>query len=678
MSIAISKKRIITIGFLSVSLTVILLSIYLVSNAPVKIHTDEISQAGNSGVVRSSSTTPPTKDKLQATNSDTVSYESNIIDITAKSNAAVIEWDQTGDSGVEMEVRTNNGSNWTPWTEADEVDGGRDDVAAQRSSTLILANNIDEIQYRFNLSSNATESSALININNTKIQTIDSSQGPTGEPSLIQKFANVLHISDRVAAKADGPRIISRSEWGSPEPDYSSWTPEYQPLGRAIVHHTATTEAPNAFVAIRAIWQYHAVNQGWGDIGYNYLVDSAGNIFQGRYFDKNYASTRNVDVVGGHAYGNNQGTTGIAAIGDFEANRSPTAVQINAISDIIGYKLSPYDANPNGNGSFGTTVVGHRDVLSTACPGRNLYSRLNDIRSAGSNYYMKYSAEHKLDYGFHGQALLKNNIAIPANTTLYQNESAKIVFDLKNNGTEPWTNSGQFATLIGTSGPSDRSSRFYDPATWKSTNRVGSFASKVDPDTGIESATTIVLPGEIGRFVINLNIPDIASDSSGIELFEERFRLVQDGRMWFPRDIGLFYPLTVDRHTYEWSHVSQSIFTDSSKSQTAPTILTPGNRYFVQLGIKNSGTGVWHRNNFKIGTSQPQDRTSLIYDSTWLAQNRPTSLTQQSVAPGETGSFEFWIKIPSSPINRKEYFRPVVDGVQWLNDIGQYWQITAQ
>lgn len=175
-------------------------------------------------------------------------------------------------------------------------------------------------------------------------------------------------ISKNVGAVADGPRIISRAEWGSPEANGTpDWQPEYYRLGQAVIHHTVSTETPNSFAAVRAIWSFHRYGRGWGDIGYH-LVDGSGNIFQGRYFDQNRAFKDSVEVEAGHTFGNNKGTIGVAAIGNFQTDLAPTAT-LNSISTLIAFKFAPYNLNPYGAGPFGTSVVGHRDLAgSTACP----------------------------------------------------------------------------------------------------------------------------------------------------------------------------------------------------------------------------------------------------------------------------------------------------------------------
>src|SRR5690606_30287063 len=112
---------------------------------------------------------------------------------------------------------------------------------------------------------------------------------------------------------------------------------------------------------LRAIWHYHANSLGWGDIGYNYLVDHGGNIFQGRYYSQEQADQEGGEVVAGHAYGNNYGTTGISVLGDFTYAK-PTGLAKEAVANIAAFKAHKYDFNP----AEGSNLVGHRDVGQTA------------------------------------------------------------------------------------------------------------------------------------------------------------------------------------------------------------------------------------------------------------------------------------------------------------------------
>jgi len=674
----ISKKIIITAASLAVvALTCI--GVYLYTHQPVKITTNDISDIAHSGNITSSTSQEQAVESLQAPANETVVFESQPVKVVAKANAAVLEWDQDGHEGVEIEVRTHNGREWTPWSETSHDDGGKDGTEeVKKASALVIANTIREIQFRYTLSGSASQSSATVNAASSSLQTIDSSQGPTGEPSIFDKIGAFFNLNDTASAKADGPRIITREEWGCPEPNSSAWTPEYERLAQAIVHHTATTEAPNAASAIRAIWQYHTYNRGWGDIGYNYLVDSAGNIFQGRYYDKTYAEDNTVDVVAGHAYDHNRGTTGISAIGDFSKG-SPTGAQKEAISKIIGFKLAPYDINPSGNGGYGAAVVGHRDVYPTACPGTNLYPQINSMRTVASGYYLKYNAEHKIDYQLHSQRLYKNGDPITADTVLKPQDSIELAVALRNAGSEPWHNNTTYKTVLGTANPTDRRSSFYDPDSWISANRAGSFTHKLNTSNNTETVATTIQPNEVAVFRFSLKIPDVLSSGElSSQVFKEYFRPVQDGRAWFPRDIGMYYPVKVEKHRYDWQYVSQNLYTSSAMTTPAPSTLTPNTRYYARLTLKNTGNATWQQQTFRLGTSNPKNRTSGIYDSTWLSQNRTKALDQTSVAPNQNGTFSFWIKTPAHPTTQKEYFLPVVDGTTWLRDIGLYWNIKSQ
>lgn len=656
------------------------LGAHLYANRPAEIKTGEITDIASHGQVTASNKSLDIQyDKLQAPTNETITYESQPIRLSGE-NAAVLAWDQNGETGVTTEVRTHNGNNWTPWVESLHVDGGKDGVEIKKSSTLVLANTIKELQFRYVLSGDTKQSSAAVNVNSATLQTIDSRQGPdptTQSDSLFDKIGSFFHLNDSAEAKINGPRIYSRTEWGSPEPNYSSWPPEYAVLGQAVVHHTVTTEDPQSSATVRAIWHYHAITLGWGDIGYNYLVDSHGNIFQGRYYDKAYAEEHNVEVVAGHVYGHNRGTTGIAAIGNFD-QKDVTEAQRVSISNVIGYKLAPANVNPSGTGGFGTAVVGHRDLLSTACPGKYLYARLPGIRALASQYYANYNAQYKLDFTQHSQTIRRNGVTVSPNTALKPTDDVEVSIRLRNNGAETWQNTGSYKTVLGTNKNRNRTSIFYEPSSWIARNRPGTFSKKIDPSTGQEVNTTTVPPGQVGVFTFKLRIPDLLSGGElSSQLYKEYFQLVQDGRAWFPHDIGLYQQIVVEKHSYKWQQVSQGIYTDASMTTSAPTTLATNTRYYVRLSLKNTGNATWSQKSFRLATAHPTNRSSEIYDSTWFARNRPGILKQAQVAPGATGTIEFWIKTAPEPTARREYFVPVVENVTWLQDIGLHWIIRS-
>jgi hypothetical protein len=99
------------------------------------------------------------------------------------------------------------------------------------------------------------------------------------------------------------PFVVSRDAWCThADCDYTDGL-EYHPVSHLIVHHTVSNNSSSDWPAVvRAIWNFHTYGRGWGDIGYNYLVDPNGVIYEGHNGGDN--------VVGTHASGGQQGQHG--------------------------------------------------------------------------------------------------------------------------------------------------------------------------------------------------------------------------------------------------------------------------------------------------------------------------------------------------------------------------------
>ena len=201
-------------------------------------------------------------------------------------------------------------------------------------------------------------------------------------------------IQDTADAAIALPPVFSRAQWGADE-RIRTWAPQYAPtLKAATIHHTADSNAYTADdvpAIMRSIYRYHTVSRGWGDIGYNVIADKYGRLWEGRY--GGLAST----VIGAHAGGFNTGTFGVSMLGNYETAIPPQGM-LDAVADIIAWKLSLYGVDPRGwthltSGGGGTsryaagevvalpTVFAHRDVGSTACPGQHAFARMDDVRS---------------------------------------------------------------------------------------------------------------------------------------------------------------------------------------------------------------------------------------------------------------------------------------------------------
>ena len=207
-------------------------------------------------------------------------------------------------------------------------------------------------------------------------------------------------------AAVDQPTIIPRSGWGADESlrfgaaGHETWPPQFNPMQLAIVHHTAgRNNDPNPAATIRAIYWAKTISRGYGDIGYNFLIDEAGHIYEGRH-SRDYPpgeSPTGEDLAGNvvrgvHAQSHNIGTVGIALLGNFQ-NRQPTAAARNALDSLLAWKLERHGLDPLARTTYTNPAVserlniisGHRNVYATACPGNTFYPTFPQLRQRVAN-----------------------------------------------------------------------------------------------------------------------------------------------------------------------------------------------------------------------------------------------------------------------------------------------------
>ena len=200
----------------------------------------------------------------------------------------------------------------------------------------------------------------------------------------------VRSVPARTLSIAGSPSLIPRAAWRANEEIRRAGPMFAQSLRFAIIHHTAganTYTAAQSAAIVRAIQVYHVQGNGWNDLGYNFLVDKYGQVFEGRYG----GAERN--VVGAHAEGFNTGSVGIALLGTYGDAR-PTAKALEAIEALLAWRLDVAHVDPlsrlswvsGGNARFpsGTpvplgAVSAHRDTGPTTCPGNALYAQLPAI-----------------------------------------------------------------------------------------------------------------------------------------------------------------------------------------------------------------------------------------------------------------------------------------------------------
>ena len=214
-----------------------------------------------------------------------------------------------------------------------------------------------------------------------KVTMLDSTQGPTS-----------AEMPREIGAPASPelypkPPVVPRSSWCThSDCNYTNGL-FYEPVTHLLVHHTVTSNGATNWAAIvRAIWSFHTYDRGWGDIGYNYLVDPNGVIYEGHLGGD--------DVIGTHAAGANAGSMGVALMGTFTRPDEnppgivPPAAMQNSLVDILAWKadqkgIDVYSASGMPNLDWGLlNLAGHRDVYgTTTCPGEQAHDLIPSIRA---------------------------------------------------------------------------------------------------------------------------------------------------------------------------------------------------------------------------------------------------------------------------------------------------------
>ncbi len=160
------------------------------------------------------------------------------------------------------------------------------------------------------------------------------------------------------------PTVIARASWGAkpPKSPYSRHT-----VQDLVVHHSSAPNASqfNGASSIRGIQAFHQNERGWIDIGYHFLIGPDGKIWEGRP----------TDVSGAHVIPN-PGKVGVCMIGDFQGVDVPTPEARESLKALLAWLSATYGVAPIQR------IFGHRDWMSTNCPGDTLYGDLPSIRQA--------------------------------------------------------------------------------------------------------------------------------------------------------------------------------------------------------------------------------------------------------------------------------------------------------
>ncbi|MGH3442717.1 MAG: S-layer homology domain-containing protein [Nitriliruptorales bacterium] len=313
-----------------------------------------------------------------------------VSDVMDAGDTVMVGADWGGSTDVEVEVRTRRNGPWSDWHELelesdDAPDPGTDEALAAEgynASEPIWTGPADDVQVRVR-GAGARPDLELHTVE------ISGGDGLGYVPPEVRRNGAVAQ------AAPSAPNVLPRSAWDPNGQCRPRSAPSHSRDVRfAVVHHTAGSldySPQEADDRVLADCLYHVRSRGWNDLGYNFVIDKYGRTYEGR------AGGTTEAVTGGHALGFNGASTGVVLLGTF-STVDPPEVARHALRDLLAWKLDLHHVDPNGttteisgantgvyrDGQIVTfpTIVGHRDLRSTSCPGDAAYGFLPWLRQS--------------------------------------------------------------------------------------------------------------------------------------------------------------------------------------------------------------------------------------------------------------------------------------------------------
>jgi hypothetical protein len=291
-----------------------------------------------------------------------------IADDTESFSLLALSWKSLpGDA--EARVRTLRESGWTDWLEL-HVSPGETLIGTDgRQSTEAMWMGASQ---GFELEITGTGRAAEV-----RVTLID----PTQNPDALKLRTRASAAIETPSVYVQQPSMVSRASWGAMAQDDCGPELFDQTVVAVAIHHTAGT---NDYVAsdvagiVRSIQAYHEVTLKWCDIGYNFLVDKFGTIYEGR------GGGIAVAIHGAHAGEWNTNTTGISLIMNTETYDPSTAV-IDSVAKVAAWKLANNYRDPLGKVTIAKKTIDvifrHGDVQATLCPGKYMNAKMASLRT---------------------------------------------------------------------------------------------------------------------------------------------------------------------------------------------------------------------------------------------------------------------------------------------------------
>ncbi len=313
------------------------------------------------------------------------------------------------EGSIAVSVRTRRGATWSTWKKVPyHPDEGPDPRSAEGRAAVpgtdpIYVGKVDDVQVRALTDSGAAPVGMKISLVNPGRQHA-AVQGPGIDTGNLDLTAASTGGADDIAdARTAGavttpkPKIFSRAQWGADERMRDKSSLHYGKVHGGFVHHTVNANGytrAQVPAIIRGIYAFHTQSRGWSDVGYNFLIDRFGRIWEGR------AGGVGRPVVGAHTLGYNDDAFAASAIGNYQTRR-PTTAMLRAFGRLFAWKLGLHGVHAGARRVWITkrylhAISGHRDVGQTACPGKYLYAKIPYIRRLAAALQRPFGSRNRL------------------------------------------------------------------------------------------------------------------------------------------------------------------------------------------------------------------------------------------------------------------------------------------
>ena len=424
--------------------------------------------------------------------------------VTGTFRVAGLTWDRDAElaPGTEIHMRVRENGVWSDWLST--PDERASDSRGRHGTAPFVTGGADAVQVH--ISGNPADLPTGLDL--------DVIQGGTGVnlpgSTSVSQVARAVFVQPAIARQAavvtsaaatvvPQPAIVDRAGWGADESLRNGWVATTAELRAAVVHHTAGTNSYTQAQSpqiVRDIYYYHAITNGWGDLGYNFLVDKYGTVFEGRY--GSIAAPDGTMRVGAHAQGYNTYSMAISAMGDYSSIAAEQLI-LDRMRDVIAWRFAStptldmttqalFPANAyHSTDRYLPRIFGHRDVLATVCPGNDIEGRIPALITA-------------VNTAMGGAPLPVPNTAPVANAGADRTAKVGSTVTLTGTGTDTdpltyrWTQTGGSPTVTLTNSATPATSSFTAPPVPSGKNSISlTFTLTVTDTMGATGTDTVVV-----------------------------------------------------------------------------------------------------------------------------------------------------------------------------------------